>query len=145
MEPYRHIVQYYETDRMGIVHHSNYIRWMEEARVDFLRRIGWPWDELEERGIFSPVLALDCRYQAGTGFGDTITIRVAVREVKGARLVIHYEMENQAGKPVFQGTSEHCFVSRDGRPMRLKRECPEFYALLAELAAATKGSADGEK
>ena len=41
MQKYRHIVQYYETDKMGITHHSNYIRWMEEARIDFLRQIGW--------------------------------------------------------------------------------------------------------
>ena len=47
MEPYLHKVQYYETDKMGIAHHSNYIRWMEEARVDFLEKIGWGFDRLE--------------------------------------------------------------------------------------------------
>ena len=41
MEPYQHTVQYYETDKMGIVHHSNYIRWMEEARVAYLAQLGW--------------------------------------------------------------------------------------------------------
>ena len=51
MEKYKHIVQYYETDKMGIVHHSNYIRWMEEARVDFLSQIGWDFAKLEEMGI----------------------------------------------------------------------------------------------
>ena len=45
---YNHTVQYYETDKMGITHHSNYIRWMEEARVDFLKQIGWDYDKLEE-------------------------------------------------------------------------------------------------
>ena len=57
MTPYVHQVQYYETDRMGITHHSNYIRWMEEARVDFLRQIGWGYDRLEAMGIVSPVTA----------------------------------------------------------------------------------------
>ena len=48
---YNHTVQYYETDKMGITHHSNYIRWMEEARVDFLKQIGWDYDKLEEIGV----------------------------------------------------------------------------------------------
>ena len=55
---YVHTVQYYETDKMGITHHSNYIRWMEEARVDFLSQIGWEFAKLEAMGIVSPVLEL---------------------------------------------------------------------------------------
>lgn len=51
----KHEVQYYETDRMGITHHSNYVRWMEEARTFFLREIGWPYEKIEEEGIISPV------------------------------------------------------------------------------------------
>ena len=56
MNPYLHKVQYYETDKMGITHHSNYVRWMEEARVDFLSQIGWDYARIEESGIISPVL-----------------------------------------------------------------------------------------
>ena len=54
----KHEVQYYETDRMGITHHSNYVRWMEEARTFFLREIGWPYEKIEEEGIISPVIKL---------------------------------------------------------------------------------------
>ena len=60
MKLYQHKVQYYETDKMGIVHHSNYIRWMEEARIDFLSQIGWDYKKLEESGVISPVTAVDC-------------------------------------------------------------------------------------
>lgn len=59
MKPYIHRVQYYETDRMGITHHSNYIRWMEEARVAFLEEIDWGYDRLEAEGVVSPVLSVD--------------------------------------------------------------------------------------
>ena len=59
---YRHIVQYYETDKMGITHHSNYIRWMEEARIDFLSKIGWSYAKLEEEGIIFPVVTVECKY-----------------------------------------------------------------------------------
>ena len=58
MEPYQHTVQYYETDKMGIVHHSNYIRWMEEARVAYLAQLGWNIEMLEAMGAISPVTGL---------------------------------------------------------------------------------------
>ena len=65
---YRHKVQYYETDKMGITHHSNYIRWMEEARVDFLEKEGWPYQRFEEEGLISPVISVECRYKKPTTF-----------------------------------------------------------------------------
>ena len=68
---YQHIVQYYETDKMGITHHSNYIRWMEEARIDFLSKIGWSYAKLEEEGIISPVVAVECKYMQPTTFSDS--------------------------------------------------------------------------
>ena len=70
MKPYQHTVQYYETDRMGITHHSNYIRWMEEARVDFLAQLGWNLERLEAMGAVSPVTALDVKYRHDTKFPE---------------------------------------------------------------------------
>ncbi len=70
-QPYQHKVQYYETDGMGIVHHSNYIRWFEEARVDFLAQIGMPFEQVEARGIVSPVLRVSCEYKTMARFGET--------------------------------------------------------------------------
>ena len=60
MKKYIHKVNYYETDKMGIVHHSNYIRWMEEARIDFLDQVGLGYRKLEDNGIISPVIGLEC-------------------------------------------------------------------------------------
>ena len=76
MQEYIHKVQYYETDKMGIVHHSNYIRWMEEARVAFLERIGWSFARLEESGLVSPVTEVSCKYKAPCTFADVITIKI---------------------------------------------------------------------
>ena len=64
MKPYIHKVNYYETDKMGITHHSNYVRFMEEARVDFLEQLGWSFDKLEAKGVASPVLSLDCTFKS---------------------------------------------------------------------------------
>lgn len=139
MQPYCHHVQYYETDRMGITHHSNYIRWMEEARIDFLAQIGWSYARLEELDILSPVTAVDCRYKASTTFDDQVLVEVFVREVKNARLIIGYRMTRACdGAEVCTGQSEHCFVSREGKILRLRRDYPAFFEALEALAQAAE-------
>ncbi len=130
METYRHIVQYYETDMMGITHHANYIRWMEEARIDYLSQIGFSYAEMEKMGILVPVVSVGGRYRRPTTFSDDIAIDVAVTEFTGVRLKLSYLMKNKDGKTVFEGTSEHAFLNREGRPARMKTEYPELYAAL---------------
>lgn len=130
---YIHTVQYYETDKMGITHHSNYIRWMEEARVDFLNQIGWPFDKLEALGIVSPVLNVSCDYKLSTVFSEKIAIAVAVKEFKGVKLFLSYTMENEEGKVVCTGTTSHAFLNNQGRPIRMKQEYPEFYQCLMNM------------
>lgn len=75
MKPYIHQVQYYETDRMGITHHSNYIRWMEEARVAFLEELGWGYAKLEEMGIISPVTKAACEFKRRRPFRTRFRLR----------------------------------------------------------------------
>ena len=129
MKKYQHKVQYYETDKMGIVHHSNYIKWMEEARIDFLEQIGWNFDKLEAAGVVSPVLTIDCKYRLSTVFPDLIDIDVWVENFKGFKLKIGYAMERD-GVLVCEGSSEHCFMDTNGRLVNIKRENPEFYEAL---------------
>ena len=134
MNLYEHKVQYYETDKMGIVHHSNYIRWMEEARIDFLDQIGWSYARLEEEGIISPVTAVECKYKANSFFGDRIQVQVFVEEFKGVKLKLRYLMKNQNNVVVCEGHSEHCFVDTEGKIIRLKKEYPEFCQVLRRFA-----------
>lgn len=136
MNLYQHKVQYYETDRMGITHHSNYVRWMEEARIDFLEQIGWKYEKLEEMGIISPVTGIECKYKATTTFADMIFICVSVEEFKGVKLKLKYEMKNAGDVLVCEGRSEHCFVDREGKILRLQKEYPEFSNTLKALAEA---------
>ena len=116
MNTYRHTVQYYETDKMGITHHSNYIRWMEEARVDFMSQIGWDYAKLEKEGVICP-----------------IEIEVTVKEFKGVKLKLSYIMKNANGDIVFEGNSEHCFLNSSGTLIRLNRSYPELYDALVAL------------
>ena len=69
---YEHHAQYYETDQMGCVHHSNYIRWMEEARVNLMEQMGCGYKAMEASGIMSPVLEVHCQYRSMVRFDDHV-------------------------------------------------------------------------
>lgn len=133
---YQHTVHYYETDRMGVTHHSNYIRWMEEARVDFLEKIGFGYDKLEADGIVSPVVSVNCDYKKTTTFADVVTIEVEIEEFKGVKLKLHYLMTNAAGELVCEGHSVHCFLDAKGMPVRLNRTNPELFQVLSDAAVS---------
>ncbi len=125
---------YYETDQMKIVHHSNYIRWYEEARIHFLEAIDYPLSWFEEQGYTCPVLAVTSEYKKMVRFGDTLAIRTRLVEYDGLRLAFAYEIYNFTKDEVAAiGTSSHCFLNPKGMPMRLKRHYPEIHA--AFLAA----------
>ena len=124
---YLHKVQYYETDRMGITHHSNYIRWMEEARIDFLSQLGWDYDRLESEGIISPVLGVQVKYKKSTTFPDEISIAVSVADYRNVRLKLAYEMKNRQGETVCTAESEHCFINGNGNLIVLKKQFPKLH------------------
>ena len=75
IRPYEHHAKYYETDQMGIIHHSNYIKWMEEARMDLMDQIGLSYKQMEEMEIISPVLSVSCEYHSMVHFDDTVVRR----------------------------------------------------------------------
>ena len=126
MKPFLRKVQYYETDMMGVTHHANYIHWMEEARINFMDQLGFPYSRMEAEGVFSPVKALTCEYKQPCTFGDEISISVSIESFNGVVMVIVYDMRNRQGDVICAGRSEHVFLNRDGRFVRLKREMPEF-------------------
>lgn len=134
IKKYIHKVNYYETDKMGVTHHSNYIRWMEEARVDFLEQIGYGYDKLEEDGIISPVIGVEADYKESTTFGDIVEISISVKEFKGVKLVLNYEMKNaKTQNIVLIGKTKHCFVNDESKPIILKKTFPDFDKKLKEL------------
>ena len=129
---YVHRVKYYETDQMGLTHHSNYIRFMEEARVELLRSWGLDWAALEREGILAAVTAVRGDYKGTSRFDDVLHIRASLTEYSGIRMIFRYEMTQEDGRPVFEGESEHCFLSAEGRPLRLKKQRPDLHELLLE-------------
>ena len=132
MRPYIHKVQYYETDMMGVTHHANYIYWMEEARIDFMDQLGFPYKKMEEDGVLSPVKAVSCEYKQSTTFGDEISISVSAESFNGVVMTILYEMKNQRDETVCTARSEHVFLKRDGHFVRMRRDMPEFCQAIEE-------------
>lgn len=126
-------INYYETDKMGVVHHSNYIRYLEEARCIWLREMEMPFEELEEKGITIPVLAVNIEYKTHVTFGDTIQIEVFVKEYNGVRMTVGYDVRNkETGKTVIIAETKHCFTDKTLRPVNLKKAIPEYSAKYEE-------------
>lgn len=131
IRPYVHKAQYYETDQMGIIHHSNYIRWFEEARVDFLEQIGYSYQRLEEEGIASPVLKVTCEYRSMIRFGDRVEVRIRLLSSNPYKFAIAYEvLVEGTGEVRAVGESSHCYIGGDGQPVSIRKENPAFYDTL---------------
>ena len=129
MLPYEHKINYYETDKMGITHHSNYVRFMEEARVDFIDKICGSFVKLEEQGIVSPVLAIECNYKKSTKFADIVKIEVKIEKLAGLKMVISYTFR-LGDDVVCTASSTHCFLDLNGKPVFIEKTYPDFFAAL---------------
>lgn len=128
---YEHIVQYYETDQMGVVHHSNYIRWFEEARSYVFDKIGLGCREMEEIGIISPVVGVSAKYKTMAKYYDTVIVEMAITDFTGVRFKIRYTVKDKkTGDIRCTGNSEHCFINPEGRILSLKRDHRDLYEQL---------------
>ena len=135
-KPYEITAQFYETDQMGIVHHSNYIRWFESARIDAMDQMGVSYKKMEETGIISPVLTVQCSYKKMTHFGDQVLVEVKIRSYNSVRLVLSYQVRDKhTGEVKAEGETSHCFLDRAGRPVSLKRSAPDADAAFRRCAA----------
>ncbi|MBR4346725.1 MAG: acyl-CoA thioesterase [Oscillospiraceae bacterium] len=143
LRPYTRRVFYYETDRMGIVHHSNYIRWFEEARVDVIEQAGLPFETVEAQGIMSPVLSAECEYLIPMKFGDVFVIKAYIPKF-GTRFDVIYEVYDDNGVLHARGKTSHCFVDEDLRPVRIKHSHPKVYDTYMALADAGEHLYDSE-
>ena len=116
-------VRYYETDQMGIVHHSNYIRYFECGRTDMLKKLGLPIERIEEAGVMLPVISVECKYKVPAKLGETLKIVSVIDQIPRARLVITNEIYNPEGQLVCSGEVQLGFIdSRTRRPVR----CPQM-------------------
>ena len=139
MQKYEYQVQYYETDQMGIIHHSNYIRWFESARIWYMNQIGVDYADMEKMGIISPVLEVHCVYKSMVHFGDVVEIITKIESYNGVKLEFSYIIRDKETQEIrTYGDSMHCFLNRENRPLILKKSAPEFDAAFRVAAEADR-------
>lgn len=140
---YQKKAAYHETDQMGIIHHSNYIKWLEEARVYFLEAIGYPYAKLEAAGVVCPVVSVSCKYHHPLRFDDVVAIGVTVESYNGVTLKLAYQMIDLSTHEVCTTAwSEHCFLA-DGKVTILRRVNKGLDATLRSLKPREEDGADG--
>lgn len=121
---YKTRVRYKDTDQMGIMHHSNYIVIYEMARTEWLRDMGLPYAEFERRGIMSPIIEVHSKYHYPAFYDEVLTVRLTMKEIPAARLIICSEVYNQEGRLINTGEVTLGFMHADSR-----RPCraPEWF------------------
>ena len=133
--PYVRRAYYYETDKMAIVHHSNYIRWFEEARIDLMRRAGLDCAELESRGILIPVTGVEAKYHSSVFFDEEVAVHPHLVYFNGIRITFRYEIYAvERNALAVTGESGHCFIDeKTRRPVNIRRFDTQFYERGLEL------------
>jgi acyl-CoA thioester hydrolase len=118
-------VRYAETDQMGVVYYANYLVWMEVARVEYCKSVGFSYEEMErEDGIFLAVAEAHCRYLHPARFDQDVTIETTLSDAHPRMVSFAYEIRlTEGGRKLATGETKHVFVGRDLKPVRL----PEKY------------------
>ena len=113
-------VEYHHTDQMGIVHHSNYIKFFEAARTEWLRAAGLTYAEMERRGVMMPIVDVQIKYRQPAYYDEMLSITTSVRELPMARMTFYYEIRGEDGRDVASGLTTLGFIdSVTRRPQRV--------------------------
>lgn len=121
-------VRYAETDRMGIVHHSNYYVWFEEARGDFIEKINITYKEIEDMGIMMPIMETHCKYMRASKYGDILEIKTSIKELTPVKILFDYRVINkESGELLAKGGTTQTFINNDFKIINMKKKYPEIW------------------
>jgi len=125
----KHIVEttfrarYAETDQQQIVHHASYVVWMEEGRSEFMRQSGADYADVERGGHYFAVTGIQVRYLTSAHYGERVTVRTWVEDLKSRLLTFGYEIVNaDSGLLLVTGESEHVCITREGQVTRIPEQ-----------------------
>ncbi len=128
------VVRYAETDKMGIVHHSNYLIWYEAGRTDFIKGSSVSYSEMEEKGVLIPLAESSCKYLTGAKYEDELIIKTWVKELTPVKVEFNYSVIREKDqKELSKGSTLHVFVNNDFKIINLKRIHPDIYEKLQVL------------
>lgn len=113
-------VEYHHTDQMGIVHHSNYVKFFEFARTEWLRAVGLTYAEMERRGVMMPIVEVQVKYRQPAYYDELIRVRAIVEDMPMARMTFKYEIYGEDDRPIATGLTTLGFIdSVTRRPQRV--------------------------
>lgn len=119
-------VIYADTDAMGIVYHTNYIRWFEIGRTELMRDLGIIYSELEKDGYYLPVIQVYCHYLAPARYDEILRVETTVKFMRRASIRFDYEIKDEDGKrTLVEGYSVHTFTNSEGKIVRAPRAIVE--------------------
>ena len=121
-------VRYGDTDQMGVAYYANYLVWFEVGRTEWLRSRGYAYRDLERSGVFLPVTEAACRYLAPCRYDDLLHVVAAVGRLGRTVVRFDYRVLKEDGTLAAVGHTEHCFLSREGRPVRAPQEIARVLA-----------------
>ncbi len=132
---YRRKINYYETDKMGVVHHSNYIRFLEEARMMWMEAAGLPMNELEALGYTIPTLEVNCKYKYHVTSSDVIIIKPIITEYNGFRITLTYIItDEKTGNIVTEAYTKHCFTDAHLKPVNMKKHNAKIHEVFEKIS-----------
>jgi acyl-CoA thioester hydrolase len=128
-------VRYAETDKMGIVYHSNYYIYFEVAREDFILGAGISYKHMEDSGVMMPLVETNCKYYEGAKYNDILTIETKMEELSPVKVVLSYDVIRKSdGKIISKGKTVQTFVSTsDFKIVNLKKKYPDIWEKLEKL------------
>lgn len=103
-------VRYVECDAMQRAHHSSYLIWFEESRIELLNHLNLPYEQLESSGYFIPVIEASIRYIKPAHFNDQMNIHIELKEKPKARFSFNYTLKRK-DEILAEGTTKHAFIN----------------------------------
>ena len=126
-------VHYYETDQMGVVHHSNYFRYFEEARMEQFRMWGYPYGQIEANGIFLMIIDMECKCRVPAYFDELVFVKAWVHKMTRFRIVHHYEVRNGGKEITTTGKTVLVSVNKEGFPVPLPESLWNLWLMLKKI------------
>ena len=126
--------RYAETDQMGIIHHSVYAIWYEEARTNFFNEIGIKYDEVEKMGIMTPLIELNCQYKKPAYYNQEVEIQTKIIKLTPVKFILEYDIFNKENQLINIGKTTLAWAdSKSFKIINLQKKYPEIYKSIEEI------------
>jgi len=119
------LIRYYETDQMGFVHHSNYLRYFELARIEWISSLGLSYQKMEERGYLMPVIKANIDFIRPLIFGNSFKVKIQSKEIPKVKFELTYEIILDEDIIIAKGSTTLAFLSSNN--LKVVR-CPKFFS-----------------